>query len=478
VRARYDSAQTTDENIRHWVNADNISAKFTNLPNVRYNLRNRARYEVANNSYAAGIVATIAQDIIGTGPRLQLLSDDEAENSRIEAEWAQWVRAVHLPARLTTMRRSLAVDGEAFCMMISNPRVEDFTPVQLDLRLIEADQVATPWFNPVDPLATDGICYDEHMNPLRYSILKRHPGDFYQIGLVADWYDARRIIHWFHVDRPGELRGVPELTPALPLFAQLRRYTLAVLAAAETAADFAAILYSEMPPDGEAADSVPFDTVPIERRMMMTLPGGWKMSQFRPEQPSQQYSDFKHELIAEISRALLIPKSLALGDSADLNYSSGRLDHQVYHRNVQITRSEIEVRILDRLFAAWLNEMSLATDLIAGGPDRLEGFPHIWYWDGFGHVDPQKEALAQQTRLQNHTTTYAEEYAKAGRDWKAQLIQRGRELALMGELGLPLSWAPQPTEPPEEQPEPTTPAVPPSNGKSNGGDDDENGKND
>ena len=38
-------------------------------------------------------------------------------------------------------------------------------------------------------------------------------------------------------DRPGQARGIPDITPALPLFAQLRRFTLAVLAAAETAAD-------------------------------------------------------------------------------------------------------------------------------------------------------------------------------------------------------------------------------------------------
>jgi len=35
----------------------------------------RARYEVANNAYARGIVLTLANDVIGTGPRLQMLSE-------------------------------------------------------------------------------------------------------------------------------------------------------------------------------------------------------------------------------------------------------------------------------------------------------------------------------------------------------------------------------------------------------------------
>ncbi|MGE3809027.1 MAG: phage portal protein, partial [Gemmataceae bacterium] len=52
------------------------------------------------------------------------------------------------------------------------------------------------------------------------------------------------------------------------------------------------------------------------------------------------------------------------------------------------------------------------------------------------HVDPAKEATAQATRLSNHTTTLAEEYAKRGRDWEAELRQRAKEVALMKELGL------------------------------------------
>jgi capsid protein len=69
LRARYDAAATTDNNRRHWANADGLSANAANSPEVRRILRNRSRYEVANNSYARGIVLTLANDCIGTGPR-------------------------------------------------------------------------------------------------------------------------------------------------------------------------------------------------------------------------------------------------------------------------------------------------------------------------------------------------------------------------------------------------------------------------
>lgn len=442
VEARYDAAQWTAENQRTWSLVDNMSARAANSKEVRFRLRTRARYEIANNSYARGIVNTLANDTIGTGPRLQLSTDDPELNTAIERSFAQWSRAIHLAEKLRTMRMSLAQDGEAFALFITNSRLNHL--VQLDVMLIEADQVSTPFLNPIDPLAVDGIRYDLEGNPVLYSLLRRHPGDVYQIGLLADYIDARSVIHWFRKDRPGQRRGLPDIMPALDLFNQLRRYTLAVLAAAETAADHAAVLYSELPPDTEPTDCEPFDHLDIERRTMTTLPMGWKMGQFKAEQPASTYKEFKAEIIKEICRCLNVPYNIAAGDSSNFNYASGRLDHQTYHKSIKVDQATIELTILDRILQAWIDEAWLATDLIPGGPDPLEGWPHQWFWDGPEHVDPEKEAKAQQIRLQMNTATLADEYARKGQDWQIQIRQRGKELALMAELGIPAYGPSQP----------------------------------
>ena len=86
----------SNDNHRHWANADGLSANAANSPEVRRTLRNRSRYEVANNSYARGIVLTLANDAIGTGPRLQLLTPNAEANRRIEREFSLWSRAVNL----------------------------------------------------------------------------------------------------------------------------------------------------------------------------------------------------------------------------------------------------------------------------------------------------------------------------------------------------------------------------------------------
>jgi capsid protein len=62
-------------------------------------------------------------------------------------------------------------------------------------------------------------------------------------------------------------------------------------------------------------------------------------------------------------------------------------------------------------------------------------------------VDPTKEASAQETRLRNHTTPLAEEYARQGKDWEQQLRQRARELELMQQLNLSPETPSQATQP-------------------------------
>jgi lambda family phage portal protein len=435
VRARYDAAATSDENRRHWANADALSANAANNAEVRRVLRTRARYETANNSYARGIVLTLANDVVGTGPRLQLLTADAEANRTIERQFMLWAKATRLADKLRTMRAARATDGEAFAILTVNPSLT--TAVQLDLRLIEADQVCSPDLAAQEANNIDGIVLDDAGNPVEYHVLRRHPGEVaFGIQREFDRVPASVVIHWFRADRPGQARGIPDVMPALPLFAQLRRFTLAVLAAAETAADFAGILYTDAPANGEADAAEPFEPIELEKRALVTMPGGWRMDQMKAEQPSTTYGEFKREILNEIARCLNMPANVARADSSGYNYASGRLDHQTYFKSIRVEQSHLECVVLDRVLSAWLDEAVLIPGLIPSGLPPFTTWDHQWFWDGREHVDPSKEASAQATRLANHTATLAEEYARRGLDWEEQLRQRAKEVALMTELGL------------------------------------------
>ena len=430
LRARFDAATTTKDSARHWAAAEFLSADAEADGATRRTLRTRARYEVQNNSYARGIVNTIADDTVGTGPRLQMLLEDNPLCNAVERDFAAWAGRVHLARKLRTMRVARCQDGEAFAILAQNPALA--SPVRLDLQLIEADRVTDSDATLDDERWVDGIELDRFGNPKSYLVLRKHPGG--NASFDADWLKVRAedMIHVFRQDRPEQHRGVPEITSALPLFAHLRRFTLAVVSAAESAADFAGILYTDAPANGEADAVDPMDSIQLERNMLLTMPGGWKMAQLDPKQPATTYAEFKHEVLNEIARCLSIPYNIAAGNSSGYNYASGRLDHQTYYKSLKVDQRYIEEFVLDRVLERWLREWSL----VRGRALPEEVLPHVWFWDGREHVDPAKEANAQATRLKSNTTSLANEYAKQGKDWETELRQIAKERRLMEQLGI------------------------------------------
>ena len=448
VSARFDAAQTTKDNVRHWSMADYCSADQEARPEIRRILRQRSRYEIANNSYAKGLVQMLANDTIGTGPRIQLLTEDEAYNEEIEAEFMQWSEAVKLPQKLRMMRIARCQDGESFGVLATNPKVRHC--VKMDLILVEADRVSGELRLVEDDNSVDGITYDQWGNPVNYRVLKYHPGDLrFTTAEEALYIPAEYMLHIFRPDRPELHRGIPELSAALPLFAQLRRYNLAVLSAAEAAADFAAILYTDAPPDGEAANVPPMDALELERNMMLTVPAGWKMAQLDAKQPTANHGEFVKIILSEIARCAVSTYGSVSGDFSGHNYASGRLDNQLYHKNILVDRSFWEAEVLNHIFYMWYREYSL----LRRNFRELQTPRHAWFWDGFVHVDPTKEATAQEIRLANSTTTLAAECARDGRDYMTVLRQRAKEIKLMKELGIPINSVSAGSQNPQTEPD-------------------------
>lgn len=140
-----------------------------------------------------------------------------------------------------------------------------------------------------------------------------------------------------------------------------------------------------------------------------------------------------------------MPYNVAAADSSQHNYASGRLDYQTYGTAIDVNRELMETVVLDPFFRAWKREYELVTG-------RVVSDVHEWFWPGRGHVDPQKEANAQKIRLESNTTTLKAEYAAQGKDWQAELTQRGLEVAYCRELGLTTAQAaPSPAMDDEEE---------------------------
>lgn len=488
IRARYDAAQTNDRNKAHWANADSLSANAAANPEILRKLRYRSRYEFANNGSLQRMALTLANDVIGTGPRLQMRTADPTANKFIETLWASWVKVVHLGPRLRLGRVARAIDGAALAVKSFNPGLPH--PVKLDVRLRDYDRLTSGTATYLMPGQVDGIVFDQYDNPVEYHILRQHPGDI-GIGLRpgdVEKIPARHVIHWFDARRPEQDRGVPEVTSVLPLFAQQRRYREAVLTSAEIAALLAGVIHTNSNVADPASAEEVGDALQMEIGQFLTLPEGWDVNQMKAEQPTTTFPSFNEENDREKAAAFLMPLNIARGDSSKMNYASGRMDHQGYFQSNLIERSDCEEFVLDPLFVDWMLELSLLglipdvpaltaqqklpqterlraaagyldllgcceslSDWLQGGDqlptlsDIVRGrrylmaagygdeaavilqIPHEWFWDGRQHVDPSKEANAQQTRLRSGTTTLTREYAQQGIDIETADQEAARE---------------------------------------------------
>lgn len=477
VRSAFDSASRTREASRHFAGADRLSADASLSQAVRHLIISRSRNEVANNGFSDGILKTLSSDTIGRGPRLQVFVSDEAPEEFDErnkkslqrrlARWRVWSRKIKLTKKLKIARRAKAVDGEVFFRIVQNPKIKSH--VKIDVQLFESEQVQSELsgapseaYETGVPKEVDGILFDKFGNVEKYRFLKIHPGSnsLFVAGIKDNsiLVDADDVIHYANIVRPGQNRGLTEISSSLNVFNDLRRFTNATLTAAEVAADISFLLETGTPEDdGEGHPGEMkldfMDVVELKKGAGIALPEGYKGKQLKAEHPNEQYVDFCDSKLMEASRPLCMPFNVAKGNSSGYNYASGRLDHQGYHRSIDDERGDIEENILDKCL-----EIFEDVDRLVYPNDYIDEdyIYHDWMWDGFGHVDPVKEANSQETRLANKTATLQEECAKEGKNWEQVLRQVAREQKMKKKLGIedePKYYQQQPAKKEEEDDE-------------------------
>lgn len=446
IGARYDATQTGSSNRRHWAAADDRGPNNANDTNTRSILCRRARYERDNDPHVCGLTKTLAHDLIGTGPRLDLPFSDEAlyEPARlVELRFARHCKAIDFGEKLRLLVEPRATDGETFGMFTNNPNLDG---VQLDFKAMEQEQVATPGFSSAVN-GIDGIEFDSNGNPTHYHVLDEHPGEM--LGSLSQAFTrvpASQMVHWFRPSRPGQARGVSEFASSLETGAQTRRYSLAVLGKAEICANITGVMETEnvtLDDAGEPVDVKAMDEVDFPRMSMLTLPGGFKAKTFEPGQNTTGYTEYIGEKRREMARPVLAPFNVMTGNSSGYNYSSGRLDHVPYHRVIWIERERLAAKVLNKFFLAWYRE-ALAVGLIPSELPPIEEWNWDWQWDAFDSIDPVKDAAAWKELITLKIATRTEACAARGLRFREVIDTLAAEEAYMRSKGLDPAVEPAP----------------------------------
>ena len=429
--SHYDITRTTPDNARQWENADSFDSDRANDPGTRQLARNRSRSETDNNPSLKGIVRTIRDYEIGSGPTLHLDHDSDEFAADVEAKWAEWCDEVNFVGKHETMVYGRVTDGESFARMGINPGLNN--PVKLDFQPFECDRVYTLWLPYMTPNRIDGVWFDTWGNPTYYDVLQFHPGGVFPMpSWKFDTIPAQYILHLFRPERANQHRGMPEMSSSTDLWADRRRFRKATIGAAESAANIGGFLTTDQPADdGEAPSENSITAMP--RNSLIVAPNQYDYKQIDPAHPAQTYEMFAAETLNEAARPMSMALNVAKCNSANYNFAGGRLDIITSWKAVEANQRNNTWRVTNPIFKAWYAEARLIHK--TGGKrwadiDEGEIPAHGFLWVGMPYSDPEAEENADEAAIGSGLKGIQDVYARRGKDWKIERRKNARALSM------------------------------------------------
>lgn len=459
-----------------WTLADFRDADASLLPEKRRIIRSHSRYEQMNNPVVCRIMNVWCADVVGEyGPTKQHHTGFTDLDRFLDRLWARWWECARMVTKLRTAVRAEAGDGEAGGLIISNPRVARWQPLQLDVRLFETDRLASPnWENANRSDYVDGVHLDPYtQEPTAYDLLKAHPGTEYldQLGeqFEADTIDRSHVLHAFRQHRPEQHRGVCRFAPVMGFAGNLRKFMDSDVAREALRAAFLAVLKSTAGGDDDTAnagtDETPTEdqwwqqiSLPNRSGALMMLPEGYEPSQLTTDSGGSSL-DIYHRIIGGlIAGCFVMPTGRALGKQDGASYPGVRSDMEPYHKTIASDRGEIwEPFWLMPLHDQFLIEASLLEEfreIMERVPEetRLDLNNVEWSWPNKELVvDPSREETARKSRFSMGITDRERESpyndleeadARNAALWGFDDVKQYRQALFHATVGIPVGSVP------------------------------------
>jgi lambda family phage portal protein len=436
-------------------------------------LRERSRDLIRNTPLATGAIKTKVSNIVGSGLKLQSRIDrgilnitDEAADSwetKTEREWRLFweskdcdaARTLNGNAITKMAYRQTIENGDVFVIL---PRIKRRGfPYNLKIQLVEADRVTNSKYARDTENLAGGIEKDKYGAPVKYHILKQHPGANRRFAKGMEWQivpafggelGLRNVIHLFSPDRPGQSRGVPDLAPVIEPLKQLDRYTEAELTAAVISGMFTVFVESESgDPTFDLSDmkdetgaKTTDDDYKLASGSIVGLAQGEKIHDSNPGRPNASFEPFVTAILRQIGVALELPFEV-LTKSFMASYSASRGALLEAHKYFIAERVWLAENFNQIVYEIWMYEAVTlgriaAPGFISDSVIRKAYLGSAWIGPAKGQIDEFKEVKASELRVNIGTSNLAIEADEMGRDWEKMHPQSVKEHNARKDAGL------------------------------------------
>jgi lambda family phage portal protein len=408
--------------------------------------RNHVRQLEYNNGFIAGPIKRIVNNTVGTGFKYQSrvrgdamyidfpkINEKMAEeyNVRKERGFKTWTKQADMRLRLSFNRicrvamASLVRDGEVLAIGRESGRKNRIIPYCIEL--LEVDRLMTPLKEAGNPNIQNGIEYDGEGVPLRYFVLKRHPGDSLTMGMSLDDYEiidaynpsgTRKVMHLYDPMRPEQSRGLSEFASALANFHNMDRYQEAEIMAALEDACMTGIVTSPAAADWQANYTVGDLTATGEGGNDVTksrvhefaplkwhyLNPGEEFQIHKPSRPNDQMGEMINQLLRGPSNSLDIPPEVLSQNWQGMNYSNARTVLLQFYLSCWVRESVFTEMFLDPVHECVSDWFAIKGITPTVGYDlrREDYLAHAWIAQTAREwVDPMKESQGKAMDVDN-----------------------------------------------------------------------------
>lgn len=401
-------------------------------------LRDRIHDAARNNPYAKNAVTTWRAEAIGTGIRPQSLHPKKGVRKAIQELFDAWCEESEINqlqswyGQQGTAFGTIVQSGEIFGRFVLNNRKDTVLP--LTFQLLDPDQMPT-WFTDASLGIRSGIQFDEDGRITNYHFFKEHPYDvmYFPNAWERTIIPAADIVHCYHVERVGDIRGTPWLTSVIKRLHELERYDDAELARkASTAMAAGFIRKNAADQDGPAgSEQMPLDfngssssanagtaNVQWEPGSISVLLPGEEMQFFTPPADVAYDPYMTTQLHACAAGCDLAYHQLA-NDLRKANYSSLRAGLVAFRRKCEQYQYLMFVfQFCRRVWRRVIKEAVICGKLDLPGFEK-NPYPYLaakWITPGWDWVDPLKDVQATVFAIQAGLTSRKAEASARGED--------------------------------------------------------------
>lgn len=455
---------------------------------------------IQNDGMLTGAVHTHRDSIVGS--QFRMISKPDWATLGATEEWAEeFQKVVESRFNLTADSTNCWLDASGTMTLTDMVRLavggfvptgevlgtvewitdEPQRPCKTAIQMVSPARLSNPDMEPDTTTLRRGVERNRRGKPVAYHIRSSHPGDFFSPQDIPSWkripaelpWGRRQVIHIVERFQPDQTRGIADMVSTLKQMKMTKKFQDVTLQNAVINATYAAAIESDLPSEvvfasmgagGQGMSNMLGEyvtalnqyigdgkNVTIDGAKMPHLFPGTKLALKPMGTPGGVGTAFEESLLRHIAAPLGLSYEQFSKDYTKTNYSSARASLAETYKFMQSRKKVVADRFATMIYVLWLEEEINAGRVpLPKGKDKSLFYDPImrealtacsWIGAQRGQIDEVKETQAAILRIKAGLSTYENEAALLGDDFRRIFAQIAREKKMMKELDLDFSDA-------------------------------------